>query len=272
MTQANQLGQQGYAFVTALAVRNSGGGFESGNLYYQAADRTASRLSYVADAAATSMAQHVAAINARGADGWAYKSDYVYGGTDFRSLFVRDSTRNAKYSYVADVVAGNWAAELAQWNGRGAQGYRYMGPMIYGTAAADVRNVYVKASAPAGTYSYTTQPIPAAGATPAEVEALLDSMGAQRYVFYSGYHNTAEGTSRFLFETSSLQTQVLDYAVEQTSASPSLAQSLERANAKAAQGYVYVGDYALSGTNFVSIYVKGQSYSQQMPLAGLVYP
>ena len=47
---------------------------------------------------------------------------------------------------------------------------------------------------------------------------------------------------------------------------------LTRVNAKAAQGYVYVGDYAFSATNMVSIYVKGQTYGQQMPLGGVIYP
>ena len=273
LAQANQLGDQGYAYVGPLAALGSGGGVEYGNLYFQAADRTGSRLRYEADASATSVAQHVAALNARGQQGWAYKTDMAYGNTDFRALFVRDTTRPATYAYVADAAAGNWTAELAQWNGRGAQGYRFIGPIIFGVAGG-ASNLYGKASAPTGTYSYTTQAMPGANVTAAEFEALLDSMGAQRQVFYSGYHNSAENTSRLLFETSTLQTQALDYAVESTTAmtSVSLSQGLTRVNAKAAQGYVYVGDYAFSATNMVSIYVKGQTYGQQMPLGGVIYP
>ena len=266
VAQATAMGQQGYAYVSGVA----GNANDMGNLYFKDSTRTGSRLTYAADAAAVSVPQLITALNARGADGWAYKSDLAFGNDGAFSLFVKDSARPAKYSYAADAAGANWAAELAQFNSRGSQGYRFIGPITYGTTGA-ISNLYMRSSSPPATYSYATQPVPAAGSSAAQFEAVLDNMGAQRAVFIAEY-GSADGSSMLLFEKSSLQAATLDYDVTAIPAGESLVQSVARANTKAAQGFVHVGDYADSSGSSYSVYVKGMTLPQRQPLSGIVYP
>ena len=268
LTQANALGQQSYAFVHGIAF-----GPEFANLYVRDSAHTESRLSYFVEPSATSASASLTALNARGAQGWAFKGDWGFdGGSVPYAMYVRDSARPATYSFAHDAAQTSWTAELAQHNARGAQGFRYLGPYSYGTDT-QIYDLYMRTSSPDAIYTMQMQPRPQPSTTAEQFEALLDERGAQRQVFTGEYALGPSSEVVLLFEGGSQQTGALDYRVVARAQGETLAQWVGRANAQAAQGYMHLGDTTMSPTAPVfSIYVKGLTMPMRHSGVTLAYP
>src|SRR5256885_16977884 len=65
-------------------------------------------------------------------------------------------SRSLDYRMVADVAGVS--ALVAQLNAQGAQGYLYKSGMASPSSTQDLRNLYVRSSSAAATYSYETRP------------------------------------------------------------------------------------------------------------------
>ncbi len=269
------MGQQGYAFISGI-----GGLNDQVNLYYRDSAHANAIISYESDTAPTNITALLDLLNRRGSQGWAYKGDLAMGVNDARSVFVKDSTRASTYAYNAPVgTTLDWAGLLTQLNERGSAGERFIGPVTYGASAnAPVYNLYMRAAAWPVTYSYSSAGQPANGTSADAFQTMLAAHGQNRRVLLGAYVPGGNPmTPALLFETSSAQTSTLDYQVIPTPASESTASQVQRHNAKAQEGYVHLGDYAINAAAigpaaFMSIYVKGLQFPLRQPLAGIVYP
>jgi FG-GAP-like repeat len=86
---------------------------------------------------ASSEATFLAQVNAEGANGFAYVSDVAYpsgGGFLIASLFVKENSSAAVYSYESRPSAVDVTAFLAQANAQGIRGFRYRGDLFVGSS------------------------------------------------------------------------------------------------------------------------------------------
>ncbi|MDO5087655.1 MAG: hypothetical protein Q4D74_08625, partial [Comamonadaceae bacterium] len=245
LAQVNRQGAQGYAFVSPVVF-----GSETGNLFFQAKARAASRLVYEVDP--NPLTPEL--LKKRGADGWAFKS-FMGGG----AMFVKDDARASKYEYHTEA-----SVTLDLLNEWGQKGYRYLGPAI--TPSGPMELFMRGHTAGGGTYAYKAPSL--SGSTQAELLAQLQQQGEDRQL-YVGPMDTDKGNS--LFVTGPMQTKKLEYALKDYNAIRTMTQMVTELNAMAADGYVYLGAVAF-GNNAFGVYVKGLMLPVVQPLSGTIYP
>jgi FG-GAP-like repeat len=118
---------------------------------------------------ASSEATFLAQVNAEGANGFAYVSDVAYpsgGGFLIASLFVKENSSAAVYSYESRPSAADVTAFLAQANAQGIRGFRYRGDLFVGStlfslfmknSTAQYRFVFEARTPQATAAAYVTQ-------------------------------------------------------------------------------------------------------------------
>lgn len=265
----NAQGAQGYAYVSALGASGAPGVF--GDFYVSDTAHAASRLEYVTEPALTSADAALAQMNARGAQGYAYKAGAAYGTTlpiEQRSIYVKDTSRSTTYTYErrASTSATTRAAYEAQLNEQGARGYRLVGPMF---VSGDQFTLYVKDNS-GTTYSYSLRDwVGSMGAADgAALQTQLTEMGAQGYMYQGGMG--LQGQTVVQFEKSSAQNGAVEYVVEESKLT-SLEQMLARMNERAAQGFFLFSDVVANDGKTYTISVKNAP-ALRHPLAGISFP
>ena len=272
----NAMGQLGYGFVSSISPYTQTLPVPIGDLYLTDTAHTGSKLQYSLVTPATSVAAITTQLNQQGATGAAYKGDVSFGtgqAVEIRSMYVKDTTKTTTFTYEVKptTTTQQKATLLAELNAQGARGFQFhsTGVLVPSLAAF---NVYVKASAPAATYTYTFVDTTATGpANGAALETQLNAQGANGNALLGTYGVNDLNTFVQIFEKSSLQTTPVTYDVVAVDTSDTLAQITAKANTKAAAGEFLYGDLMTSDQKFNTLYVKG-AVSNRHPLSGPVFP
>jgi len=276
LSALNAMGQLGYGFVSSVAPYTQTLPVPIGDLYLTDTAHTGSKLQYSLATPATTVSAIATQLNQQGGAGALYKGDVSFGtglSVDIRSLFVKDTTKATTFTYEVKptTTTQQKATMLAELNAQGARGFRYHSTGVL-VPSLEAFNVYVKASAPAATYTYTFVDSTATGpADGAALKAQLNAQGANGNALLGSFSVNDLNTFVQIYEKSSLQTTPITYDVVAVVTSDTLAQITTKANTKAAAGEFLYGDVMTSDQKFNTIYVKG-AVSNRHPLAGPVFP
>lgn len=271
---ANSMGADGYALFSSLAGSIGPTSSEIGDFYLTDTAHAGRKFSYVNPAAQPSRTAFLAQLNQQGSSGYMYKSDAVFSdGSDIRSVYVKDNSRNDQFSYrtVTPVAktAEDFAAEL---NGQGAEGYRYLGPQIVNN---EPFSLYVKRN-DSVTYSYQVDKLASASsaADAAAMRTRLAPKGADGW-FIRGTQGLGSDPMNMnyvdVFEKSSAQNGAIEYLVEASASSDSLTTQLNNMNANAAKGFFYFSGIMTADAKTSTIYAKNSAWMIN-PLAGVTFP
>jgi hypothetical protein len=123
----------------------------------------------------------LAQLNAQGARGFAYAGDFVFAGTEFRSIYVKDLARPAVLTYETPDAALSSAAFLTQANARGARGFRFLGSQIVGSDP--IFSIYVNDGS-GGNFSYE---LLGTSSAVANFIAQANTQGARGFAYLGSY-------------------------------------------------------------------------------------
>lgn len=99
-------------------------------------------------ASATTDAEFMAQLEAQGARGFRFKSDYVFGDNVIRALYEKDTTQSATFSYAALTSTANANDLVTQANAQGANDVVLIGDL--GLPSGTIKTLYVTPSACSG--------------------------------------------------------------------------------------------------------------------------
>lgn len=267
--QLLQQGAAGNAWVSSVASYQASPQFSE--LYLHSSLRQSSTFLYLMDSEPAAMADLLTLLNLRGGQGYAYKGSYLYGATA-HSIFVKDSTKTATYTYesLTSVVNGSLANLLAQANVQGGRGFRWLGSYATAAAPALFSNLYAKDSTGPATYTYSAISLGASFApTNGGVLAAHLQQGAADGSRYLGTI-LAGAQYAMIFERPAGSTTATGYAIDSVPANESLATMLQAVNTRAAQGRFLWSDVVTMDGALHRIYTTGLVLPH--PLYGLVYP
>ncbi|MCX4165704.1 MULTISPECIES: hypothetical protein [Paraburkholderia] len=169
LAQANQEGAKGFRYEGPLTL---------GNLYRHQGNSSAT-YSYAAAASPTSSAAFLTQANAQGQSGYWYYGPVQLDSAS-TSLYMKDNSSASKYTYDAVAPAQSVGDFVTQANNEGAKGYRFKGPLGFGT---DSVAVYVKDQTQSPTFTYLSQtPQPTSAAFIQQANA----QGAQSEAYLGG--------------------------------------------------------------------------------------
>lgn len=172
LAQANEAGGRGFRWVGALSTS----GTSSVMLYRKDSDAGAT-YTYRSEASATDKASFLAQVNAQGAAGYFNTAPgYIFGGDNI-AVFEKSSAGSATYAYEVGDTAADTSAALAQFEEKGARGYRYRYPYFFGSVSG---SVFVKDLSQSSTFNY--QALPGEATLDAEI-AQSNTVGAAGYGF-----------------------------------------------------------------------------------------
>lgn len=97
---------------------------------------------------ATTNDAFMAQLEAQGARGFRFKSDYGFGDNVIRALYEKDTTQSATFSYAALTSAANANDLVTQANAQGANGVVLIGDL--GLPSGTIKTLYVTPSACSG--------------------------------------------------------------------------------------------------------------------------
>ena len=277
LSQANSRGQQGYALVSVNTSINGQ------NMYYKDSAHANATISYASGTRPGDITALLALLNSRGSDGWAFKHDSEFYTSYQQTLFVKDSRNPSIYVYSHMPANGlGWSEALSKLNERGAVGERYLTSVRFGVSVSSPMSyIFMQSSTPPATYSYSIRDRLPEGSGVVAMRALLAEEGANRRLFLglSVPDDLAPmATSALFFETSSLQSTALEYDVVQVQTFEAQHNEVARHNAKAREGYVYLGRHQIPPQGGIgpgvtmAIYVKNLQFPLVLPGTGLVYP
>jgi hypothetical protein len=219
---------------------------------------------YAADASIKTVSGFVAALNARGAQGYVFKGPMIFEGSSTEyDVFVKSSAKTGVYSYQVSDYTAVRNTVLEDMNARGAQGFAYAGDLFLATDNKFIR-LFVKDSGSSATYSYQFKPLLT------NRDALLseiNSLGANGFVWKGGYVFGLNDQS--FYEKASTTTSAVSFAMP-AAVTSNMADLMAQANQFAAQGNYYWGAYQIAPGNTVSVYYKGPPTT--LPLLGVVIP
>ena len=272
LATANQLGAQGYAYISTLAagVLNN---VTMGDFYVTDTAHKNARLDYVADAYVGSVTALVAQANQRGSQGYLYKAGAAFPSnqTDIRNLYVRDSSLSQTFTYEA-VLTDNTTTTAKvlgdELTRMGARGFRWLGPMIIGT---QMFNFYCKDNA-GTTYEYTLGSMSGTYSekNAAELKKALDAKGAEGRLT-RGALALANGAGVAVWEKSSKQKGAIQYMIESDVSNDTLAKMKARLDTNAAKGFFFLTGEFTSDNVMHNISVSNAT-NMLHPLAGGAFP
>lgn len=172
LSQANEAGSRGFRWVGAMGV----GGTTTVMMYRKDSDVDAT-YTYRTDASATDKDAFLAQVNAQGAAGYFNTAPgYVFGGAN-TAVFEKSSAGGATYAYELGDTAADTSGALAQFEEKGARGFRYRFPYIFGGFTG---SVFVKDLSQSSTFNY--QALTEEATLDAEI-AQSNAVGANGYGF-----------------------------------------------------------------------------------------
>lgn len=173
LAQSNAQGARGYlgygsTLSGAIYVKSSA---EAGPFRYE-------HLPYT-----TVASDFLAQANQQGNRGYFFAGNYILGGNTF-SIYVKDNSRNAIYSYQLLPLSLQDAPTdfLAQANAQGQQGYLYRGANVFlgSPAAEQYKNMYVKDATQNPRFEYKLLP---GGTSSSSLVTQANAEGAFGYLF-----------------------------------------------------------------------------------------
>lgn len=204
-------------------------------------------------AASTDFAGALAAMNAQGAQGYAFLSTLGASQGTFGDFYVSDTAHaGARLEYATQPIAASADAALAQMNAQGAQGFLYKAPMAF-SSGSDLRSLYVRDASRSNTYSYERQPITGA-VSRAAFDAQLNAQGARGYRFFGPL---MAGSDSFSLYGKDASATTYAYTVRDAGAANGAA-LLQQLNELGAQGFVYVGALLVEGST-VALFEKSSA-------------
>jgi hypothetical protein len=267
----NQQGAAGFAFVTGLAVQtNPGAGlpeFALADLY--AKGDAGVTYQYATDLAVDNATAFLNRVNSRGAEGYVLKAQYAFNPTNILTtdsyyLFAKSTRRAATYSYRLLPQASTSSPSLAEINQQGSAGYAFRVTLIFGT---QVVSLYVRDNTNGATYTYETTPMPNSSAA---ALSEFNAQGARFFIYKGGL--VADSGLLNLYERTSTNTVVPQYAMTPTNAFEPIADRVTKANDFAGRGLFYQGELAFNGSaDIVSLFYKGPAVVLN-PFFGVVFP
>ncbi|MEQ5839719.1 hypothetical protein N0A02_09755 [Paraburkholderia acidicola] len=162
LAQANQEGAKGFRYD---------GPASFGSLYRHQGNSSAT-YTYAAAAQPTSTAAFLTQANAQGQNGYWYYGPLQLDSAS-TSLYFKDNSSASTYTYDAVTPPQSIGDFVTQANNEGAKGYRFKGPLGFGTDAAAV---YVKDQTQSPTFTYQSQ---ASQTTSAAFIQQANAQGAQ---------------------------------------------------------------------------------------------
>lgn len=170
LSQANEAGSRGFRWVGALAVVGS----TTVMLYRKDSDADAT-YTYRTEASAPDKDSFLAQVNAQGAAGYFNTAPgYVFGSGN-TAVFEKSSAGSSTYAYELGDATADTSSALAQLEEKGARGYRYRYPYIFGSVRG---SVFVKDLSQSSTFNY--QALAAQATLDAEI-AQSNTVGANGY-------------------------------------------------------------------------------------------
>lgn len=267
--QLMQQGIAGRAWVSDIS--SYGPSPQYSSLYLQSTLKQASMFQYVLDAEPTTMVDLLAQMNQRGAQGYAYKTSYLFGAVGY-SVFVNDSAKTSTFSYetLGSMVNNSLSNLLTQINTQGGRGFRWMG--AYSTTAFPTAfsNLYVKESSGPASYTYSAISL-GTNYAPANGAALLAAL-QQGAANGARYLTTILAGSQYamIFERPSDSSAAVRYTIASAPTAESLSTLLQTINGFGARGEFFWGDVATLDGSFHHVFVNG--ITPPHPLYGFVYP
>ncbi len=203
----------------------------------------------------------LSAMNTLGAQGYAFTYSLASGGTTFPipigDFYVTDTAHTGTrldYRMVPDMAGVS--ALVAQLNAQGAQGYLYKSGMAFPSSTQDLRNLYVRSSSAAATYSYETRPAVGALDTSGFTQQLAEMSG--RGFRYTG--PLISGDEMFNLYVKDSKAPAFEYAVFALAAPFGMANGTalkQRLDEMGAKGHLLRGALVLRGnTEGVQLYEK----------------
>lgn len=223
---------------------------------------TFSYVSVPADASTQTKEGFIAALNAKGAMGFAFKGPLSFGSTP-SLFFVKDTRKPRMYTYAFEPVGAEEATITLTLNSKGSQGFSYLGDYIANpTDLGTNMHLFQRVASPATyTYEFTT-----ALQDRAALLAEVNSKGQTGAVWKGGY---AMGvTTLSLYEKASTTSGAVSFKFENDDGDRSTS-FLAQLNTVAADGYFFSGPYIV-GTTSVNVFFKGAMTA--LPLLGTVLP
>jgi hypothetical protein len=173
LSQANEAGSRGFRWVGALST----GGASTVMVYRKDSDAAGATYTYHTEAAASDKDSFLAQVNAQGAAGY-FNTAAAYGfGGDIVAVFEKSSAGNSTYAYEVGADAADTIGALAQFDEKGARGFRYRYPYLLGGFSG---SVFVKDLSQSSTFTYQAL---TEGATLDADIAQSNAVGADGYGF-----------------------------------------------------------------------------------------
>ncbi|CAB5715046.1 Uncharacterised protein [Delftia tsuruhatensis] len=216
---------------------------------------------YRMETAAGSFDAALSAMNALGAQGYAFTYTLASGGASFPApmgdFYVSDTAHagvRLDYRMVGDVAGVS--ALVAQLNQQGAQGYLYKSGMAFPDSTQELRNLYVRSATAGSTYSYETRPAVGALDTTGFTQQLAEMSG--RGFRYTG--PLVSGNDMFNLYVKDSRAPAFEYAVFALAAPFGMASGAalkQRLDEMGAKGHLLRGALVLRGnTEGVQLYEK----------------
>ncbi|WCM89024.1 hypothetical protein [Acidovorax sp. NCPPB 3576] len=219
---------------------------------------------YRQESAATSVDAALAAMNAQGAQGYAFLSTFVAdaGGSAqaFGDFYLQDTAHGAsRLQYVAIAQPATADAVLALLNQQGAGGFAYKAPLSFGSASG-IRGLFVKDTSKSLTYTYERQPMSSALSRDGFV-AQLNAQGARGFRLVGPL---AAGNEFFNLYVKDSSADTYAYVgLDGLPSSPSTYGDTlrQRLDEQGGQGRLWIGDFVVAGGASASIFEKSASQS-----------
>jgi hypothetical protein len=246
LAQATSEGALGYTYVTDYFFSSA---TQQGAIYFSDQAQPRTYQPRILSTAVTSAAGKVTALNVQGGLGYGYQGDVFFSGNGFQAYarHVKPTPGSGNMSYVAQPLPGTADGLATLLNQQGAQGFRYLGPVIYsGVSSA----LFERSSTRPGPFSYR---LLASATSAAGFEAAANAQGTEGFAFKgplmvgaSSYDLYARDGGRYaLFR---YRTAVLNPA-------DSMAAVINALNAEGARGYYWFGPMSFGGTTYSVFYL-----------------
>jgi hypothetical protein len=194
LNRVNSRGAEGYVLKAQYAFNPTNILTTDSYYLFAKSTRRATTYSYRLLPQASTSSPSLAEINQQGSAGYVFRVTLIFG-TQVVSLYVRDNTNGATYTYETTPMPNSSAAALSEFNAQGARFFIYKGGLV---ADSGLLNLYERAS--------TTTVVPQYAMTPTNAfEPIADRVNkandfAGRGLFYQGelaFNGSADIVSLF---------------------------------------------------------------------------
>lgn len=260
LTQATGEGAAGYTYVTDYFFSSA---TQQGAVYFSDQARPRTYQPRILSTAVTSAAGKVSALNVQGGLGYGYQGDVIFSGNGLQAYarHVKPTPGSGNMSYAAQPLPDTADGFSTLLNQQGAQGFRYLGPVIYsGVSSA----LFEKSSTRPGPFSYR---LVASATSAAAFEAAANAQGSEGYAFKGPL--LVGGSSYDLYARDGGRFALFRYRTAVLNPADSMAAMINALNTEGANGLYWFGPMSFGGTTY-SVFYQGDYVCP--PLGGCSTP